>query len=204
MVSQAKRREATRGALVGAATDLFGKNGFAATTVDDIALAARVAKGGFYHHFPSKEAIFEVVFDRVSGDVASHVRSVAQGAPDILASMASGTRAYFDTVSKGATGRIVLEDGPAVLGWQRWRELDDKHFGGVILAALTMAMTRGLIPHQPVEPLARLLLGAITEAAVACASSPNRRAAGRQYAAAFEILLAGLRQPIILTDAPAS
>jgi|HubBroStandDraft_1064217.scaffolds.fasta_scaffold302748_1 AcrR family transcriptional regulator len=195
MTTQSERREATRSAIIVAATELFGKGGFAATTVDAIGLTAQVAKGGVYHHFPTKESIFEVVFDTVSGEIAKRVRNVAREAPDVLAALALGTRAYLEAVSKGAARRIVLADGPAVLGWQRWRELDDKHFGGVIPKALTSAMMQGLIPQQQVEPLARLLLGAITEAAFACAASPSRRATGRQYAAAFDALLAGLRPP---------
>ncbi|MFX7197998.1 hypothetical protein ABTI40_19435, partial [Acinetobacter baumannii] len=76
---------------------------------------------------------------------------------------------YFAKCAKGPTGQIILRDGPAVLGWARWREIDETHCGGTIPRALTIAMDAGVIARQPVEPLARLLLGAITEAAAACA-----------------------------------
>jgi AcrR family transcriptional regulator len=194
MAKQAQRREATRSAIIGAATELFGTRGFEATTVDDIAQKAALAKGAVYHHFATKEAIFEVVFENASLELFEKVGEAARRAPDALAAMAVGTRAYFDACSKGPTARIILEDGPTVLGWERWREIDEKYFGGSVVQALTHAIQTGLIEKQPVEPLARLLLGAATEAAVACASKTSRASACRQYAAAYERLIAGLRR----------
>ena len=66
MAKQAERRAATSEAILTAARRLFGMQGFAATTMDDIADSARVAKGAVYHHFKTKEAVFEAVFDQVS------------------------------------------------------------------------------------------------------------------------------------------
>ncbi|MGP8122262.1 MAG: TetR/AcrR family transcriptional regulator [Xanthobacteraceae bacterium] len=194
MAKQAERRQATGAAIIAAATELFGKQGFAATSVDHIAAAAKVAKGAVYHHFPTTDAIFEAVFDRVCGEVAEKVFAAARAAPDVLSGIAIGTKAYFKLCSRGAVGRIVLGDGPAVLGWQRWRELDGRHFGAVIPAALQAAMAQGLIAPQPVEPMARLLLGAVTEAAVATANSGNPGKAGQLHAEALERLLLGLRR----------
>jgi hypothetical protein len=80
-----------------------------------------------------------------------------------------------------------------VLGWERWREIDAKHFGGKVPRGLEAAMARGLIARQPVEPLARLLLGAMTEAAVACAGSNDIKKAGVEYSRAFRSLLEAMR-----------
>ena len=78
-----------------------------------------------------------------------------------------------------------------MLGWERWREIDAKHFGGKFPRALAVAIETGLIARQPVEPLARLLLGAVTEAAVAC--STGSHISGAEYARAFRLLLDALR-----------
>ena len=169
MVKQAERREATRGAIIRAATTLFGRNGFAATTVDELAEKAGVAKGAVYHHFATKEVLFEAVFEAVSQEVSAQVATAARKAPDLLASIGMGTKAYFKICSEGATGRIILGDGPQVLGWQRWREIDSRHFGAVF-------------PH-------------ILEAAVACANSKTPKETGRRHAEALDRLLAGLRRP---------
>ena len=193
MATQSERREKTRTAIVKAAKRIFGERGFAATTMDDIAAGARVAKGAVYHHFKTKEAVFEAVFDQVSRDLVAEIDSTARAEKDVLAAMVAGTQHYFAATAKGPTGQIILRDGPAVLGWERWREIDAKHFGGKLPRAIAAAMEAGLIARQPVEPLARLLLGAVTEAAVACAGRADIARAGAEYARAFRSLVEALR-----------
>jgi len=193
MATQAERREKTQTAIVKAAKRIFGERGFAVTTMDDIAAGARVAKGAIYHHFPTKEALFEAVFEQVSLELVSDLDRISRAEKDALAAMAAGTQGYFAACSKGATGQIILRDGPAVLGWERWREIDARHFGGKFPRALNAAMDAGLIARQPVEPLARLLLGAVTEAAVAVSAGPDIGKAGTDYARAFRSLLDALR-----------
>ena len=191
MATQSERRERTRGAIVKAARRILGERGFAATTMDDIAASARVAKGAVYHHFKTKEELFSAVFDQVSRDLVVEIDRIARAEKDVLSAMAAGTEAYFAACAKGPTGQIILRDGPAVLGWERWREIDAKHFGGKLPRAIEIAIENGLIARQPVEPLARLLLGAMTEAAVACSTGSN--VSGAEYARAFRRLLDALR-----------
>jgi AcrR family transcriptional regulator len=193
MTTQAERRMTTRAAIIKAARKLFGGGGFENTTMDAIAASARVAKGAVYHHFETKEAVFAEVFEQVSLELVSDLDRISRAEKDALAAMAAGTLAYFSACSKGATGQIILRDGPAVLGWERWREIDARHFGGKFPRALTAAMDAGLIARQPVEPLARLLLGAVTEAAVACSAGHDIGKAGAEYARAFRALLDALR-----------
>jgi AcrR family transcriptional regulator len=193
MATQSERREATRAAIVKAAKRLFGERGFAGTTMDHVATTAHVAKGAVYHHFKTKEALFEAVFDQVSEDLVAEVERAARSENDALAAMAAGTQAYFAACATDATGQIILRDGPAVLGWERWREIDARHFGGGFPLALARAMEDGLIARQPVEPLSRLLLGAVTEAAVACSAGSDLHKTGAEYARAFRTLLDALR-----------
>ena len=193
MATQSERREKTHNAILEAAKGIFGERGFGATTMDDIAAGAGVAKGAVYHHFPTKEALFEAVFDQVSRDLVDDLDRVTRAEKDTLAAMAAGTQAYFRACSRGPVGQIILRDGPAVLGWERWRDIDARHFGGKFPRALTAAMDAGLIAPQPVEPLARLLLGAVTEAAVACSGSHDIGKAGADYARAFQSLVDALR-----------
>ena len=193
MAKQAERRAATTEAILNSGRRLFGERGFAATTIDDIAEAAGVAKGAVYHHFATKEALFEAVFDQVSRDLVSEIGRVVRTEKDVLAAMVAGTQHYFSACAKDATCQIILRDGPAVLGWERWREIDAQHFGGKIPRALTAAMDAGLLARQPVEPLARLLLGAMMEAAVACAGRSDVAKAGGEYSRAFKSLIEALR-----------
>ena len=194
MAKQAERRAATTEAILKAGRRLFGERGFAATTIDDIAEAAQVAKGAVYHHFATKEAVFAAVFDAVSRDLVADIDRAVRTEKDVLAAIVAGTQHYFAACAKGPIGQIILRDGPAVLGWERWREIDAQHFGGKFPLALAAAMEAGLIARQPVEPLSRLLLGAVTEAAVACAGRTDVQKAGSEYSDAFKSLLEALRR----------
>ena len=193
MAKQAERRAATTEAILKAGRRLFGERGFAATTIDDIAAAAEVAKGAVYHHFATKETVFEAVFDSVSRDLVTEIDRAVRTEKDVLAAMVAGTQHYFSACAKGPTCQIILRDGPAVLGWERWREIDARHFGGKFPRALAAAMDAGLIARQPIEPLARLLLGAVTEATVACAGRPDILKAGGEYSRGFKSLIEALR-----------
>src|ERR1700678_1648343 len=177
MATQSERREATWAAIVKAAKRLFGDRGFAGTNMDNVATSAHVAKGAVYHHFETKEALFEAVFDEVSEDLVAEVDRAARSEKDALAAMAAGTQAYFAACAKDATGQIILRDGPAVLGWERWREIDEAHFGALAPAALGAAMESGLIRTQPVEPLAGLRgrLSRRARQALARAAGADRR-----------------------------
>lgn len=194
MASQAERRAKTRGAILEAAERAFADQGFAATTMDDIAAAAGVAKGAVYHHFPSKETLFAAVFEATSGALVRRVVGVSVGARDVLDGIVAGSREYFAACAEPALGRILLRDGPVVLGWERWRQIDAEHFGRMFPIALGQAMDQGLIARQPVGPLARLLVGAVTEAAVACASADDPAAVGREHVVALEAVIEGLRR----------
>ena len=193
MATQSERREKTQAAIVKAAQRIFGERGFAASTMDGIAAGARVAKGAVYHHFATKEALFEAVFEQVSRQLVLELNRLARAEKDPLAAMAAGTEGYFAACAKGPTGQIILRDGPAVLGWERWRKIDARHFGGTFPRAISAAMDDGLIARQPVEPLARLLLGAVTEAAVASSAGHDIGKTGAEYARAFRSLLDALR-----------
>lgn len=194
MATQTERRAATQGAIIEAASRLFGEQGFTATTVDHIAAAAGIAKGAVYHHFPNKEAVFEAVFETTSELLAQEVRAAARETPDPLEAMATGNAYYFAACAQGPRRQIILRDGPGVLGWERWREVDARYFSRMIPLTLSAAMEAGLMARQPVEPLATLILGAVTEAAMACAASddPVRTAAETSFA--LNSILNGLRR----------
>ena len=81
MATQSERRATTRAAILKTARHLFGDHGFENTTIDDIAIAARVAKGAIYHHFKTKEALFEAVFTQVSLELATDIARAARTAP---------------------------------------------------------------------------------------------------------------------------
>src|SRR6202011_2586282 len=109
----------TRGALVAAGRRLFGVDGFGATSVEDLAREARVTTGALYHHFPTKMALFETVFEAVHLDLLTASARAADGAPDEIEFLARGFEAFLDAVLQPEVQRIVITDAPAVLGLAR-------------------------------------------------------------------------------------
>ena len=192
MVSQRERSERTIAAILEAGRALMTEAGYAGVTVDDVTARARVAKGAFYHHFSSKRALLDAVVDRLQGEIADELRADRQPDPLTADGLAAALEGYLRRAAHPARRRLVLVDGPEVLGWERWREIDNRHFGGRFPVALQRAMDDGLIAQQPIEPLARLLLGAVTEVAIAF-SGRDLQKAGTDYARAFQALLDALR-----------
>jgi AcrR family transcriptional regulator len=193
MSSQAERRAATVAAILASARALFGARGFEAASIDDIAEGAGVAKGAVYHHFDSKEAIFIQVLEGVQIEIlqtpAAHAAR-AQG--DLADQIADGVEHYLLTASAPEFRRILLIDGPAVVGWRRWREIDDRYFGAGARLASAALLGASASPVE-IDALTHLLMGAVMEAAMVCATAADVEDSARSLTAALRRVLQGLR-----------
>jgi AcrR family transcriptional regulator len=182
----------TRAALVAAARHLFGRDGFAATSVDDIAREARLTTGALYHHFPNKTALFEAVFEAVHTDLLEASLQAATGAADEVELLTLGFEAFLDAVLEPHVQRIIILDAPAVLGLARFTELDERYAFAAITAALSAATTAGRLRVDDPETLARLLLGALTRGGMLIANSATPRETRDAVARSLRAVLEGL------------
>ena len=181
----------TRAALIAAGRRLFGEQGFAATSVDDLARAARVTTGALYHHFPTKTALFETVFEAVHAELMTASAGAARGATDELDALARGFDAFLDAVLKPDVQRILVTDAPAVLGLARFTELDERYAVSAIVAALKAADDAGRLHADDPETIARLLLGALVRGSMLIAGSADPAATRESVGRAVRALLAG-------------
>jgi AcrR family transcriptional regulator len=163
----------TRAALIAAGRRLFGENGFRGTSVEDLAREARVTTGALYHHFPTKTALFEAVFVQAHMELMSTSTEAAMGAKDGLDELALGFDAFLDGVLQPDVQRILVLDGPAVLGLARYTDLDEQYAHAVIVHSLEEAAKAGTIEIDDPETATRLLLGALTRGAMLIANSAN-------------------------------
>jgi AcrR family transcriptional regulator len=190
--SQSDRKAATVARILAAARRLFAADGFEATSIDDIAAAAGVAKGAVYHHFASKEAVFLTVLEDVQAAIAA-----APVSPEILnardppAQIAAAVLSYLLSASDLEVRRILLIDGPAVIGWRKWREIDDRFFGAGARGAVKRLLGDAT-PTGEVEATAHLMMGAVMEAALRCAAADDSEATARDLSSAFERMLRGM------------
>jgi AcrR family transcriptional regulator len=169
--------ELTRTAILEAATDRFVADGYAATSIDAVAAAARVSKGSVYHHFSDKAELFEAVFVTLEQRLLDAVAAALAKIDDPWAVMAAGTTVYLEFCSQPDFRRIALQDAPVALGWARWRELEEQFFLGLITAGLASMADAGLIALPPGDIAARMLLAALSEAGLAVAAAPTDRQA---------------------------
>lgn len=168
--TQRERSDATRSALVAAATDLFAERGFHGTPAELVVRRAGVSSGALYHHFATKRELFRAAFEAVERGLAERVAAAALEARDPWERLERGVAEYLRACAEPAVRGIVLLDGPSVLGWEEWRSIDEAHHLRPLTAALAASMRGGRLRRRPPGPLARVLLGALTEAGLAAAT----------------------------------
>jgi AcrR family transcriptional regulator len=193
--TQAERSRATKAALLAAARQLFAERGFAATGRDQIAELAGVTRGALYHHFESKEQLFEVVVEELEVEIAERITTAAMKCRDAAEELRLGCMAFLDGCLDPAVRRIVLLDAPAVLGWDAWREIDARYGLALVSHGLEAVMAAGQMSQAPVAPLAHLLLGALNEAALLLATAQRPKAARAEVGQTVELLLDRLIAP---------
>jgi len=187
---QAERSASTRAKLVKAARALFARKGYANVATEEIVRRAGVTRGALYHQFPSKEDLFLAVYEQVEQELAAGAAALLAGASSPLEAMRGGIRFFLDACQAPDVQRIVLIDGPSVLGWVRWREVAEQHGLGMLQAVLAAAVEAGEIAPVAVEPLAHLLMSALDEAALMVVRNPD---SSEEVTATLEHLLEGLR-----------
>jgi AcrR family transcriptional regulator len=184
----------TRATLVRAARQLFAMKGYHATGTHEIVAAAKVTRGALAYYFPKKEDLFIAVFEEVQRDLMVRAQANVGNltGKDYWTAFRNGLVAFLDAAAKPEVQRILLLDGPVVLGWANWRKLE-AHYGlGSIKTAVAAAIEAGLIRPTPIDPLAHLILAAIDEAALLIAHAKKPAKARAEAEQALDTLLSNM------------
>ncbi len=197
-MKKVEQSEFTRAALLKSARELFTEHGYADTATEDIAQRAGVTRGAIYYQFRDKSGLFRAVLEDLNLNIVKKVMSTiqsGQGGPEDLWDnrVHAGTEAYLDACLDPTVQRIALIEASAVLGWEEHRDLDEKSGLGLIRGTLQEVLEAGLIAPQPLEPLAHLVLGAITEAVMYIARADDVSSARKEMGTSLEHLFDGLR-----------
>jgi len=182
------RGEATRSQLIEVATRLFAAQGYEDTSIDAVLREAGVSRGSLYHHFASKEALFEAVLEDVEAKVGERTLAATAGADGPVAALRAGCLEWIRVAGDPVVQRILLIDAPSVLGWERWRAMGERPLG-FIKAVLQLVADEGRMRPDLVEPLAHVVLAAIDEVALLVARSDDPGAAMRSGSDAIDELL---------------
>ncbi len=186
--SNETRTDEMRARLLDAARALFTAEGLAGTSTPAIVDKAGVTRGALYHHFASKTAIFRAVVEREAAAVASAIEAADhpdQGPHDQLL---SGAAAYLAAMAEPARTRLLLVEGPAVLGPATLREIEGRHGDASLRIGLEAAMGAGSLPRLPVAPLAAVLSAMFERAALDVSDG----AVSEDYMQVTKAILAGL------------
>jgi AcrR family transcriptional regulator len=188
------RSAATRERLITVARTLFEQRGFAAVGTEEIVQTAGVTRGALYHQFRDKAELFGAVVEAIETElVAAVTAALTEPAADPVAGLLRGARVFLTACADPGIDRVLLRDAPAALGPARWQELNEQYGLGLIQTAVQNLIDAGTIAAQPAAPLARLLLGALNEAARYVAASDDPAATTDECVQALTHMLNGLR-----------
>ncbi len=194
--TKSEQRQATTAALLAAARALFAERGYAGVATEEIVQRAGVTRGALYHHFRGgKEDLFQAVLVQVSAETTRRVIEAAGASDDPWEALVIGADAFLDACATHEVQRIMLIDGPAVLGWDVWRAADSDYALGLLEQALQRAIDAGRLTDQPARALAHVLIGALDEAAMVVARAEDPVAARAEMGRTVRRLLEGLRSP---------
>ncbi|MER7520510.1 TetR/AcrR family transcriptional regulator [Streptomyces sp. NPDC126499] len=187
---RAQRREETRQALVRESRRLFSGSGYAAVGLAEIVQAAGVTKGALYHHFTGKMDLFRAVLEEMQQEVGRRVAAAADAHDDPWTQLIAGCQEFLAATTDPDIQRVMLVDGPAVLGWSQWRAMDEAASARHLADALSSLIDARIIAPQPVAPLVHLLSGAMNEAALWLATSSDPEDLDHTKAALTQLLQA--------------
>jgi AcrR family transcriptional regulator len=185
--------DATRHELMRAARELFAERGYAAVGTNQVVQQAGVTRGAMYHHFADKRDLFRAVHERVEEEMISRIGGAMDEVANPWELMLAGTRSFLDACEEPAVKQIALIDAPAVLGWDEWREIDERYGLGLTRTALGGAIEAGVLRPLPLEPLSHLPLASLSEAALMIASAEDQASTRQEVETALVALLEGLR-----------
>lgn len=196
MNAPAKKPSRNHTKLLKAARALFVSQGYAETGTEEIVARAGVTRGALYHQFSDKKDLFRALFLDMLNEVAMELfqktmNEITHDREDLVV----GTRILLDLYSREDIKQVILLDGPVVLGWEEWRALQEPLNKALVTHSLEHLVDEGILPKQPLEPLADLIGGSLMQAGLAIANADDPKAARKTYAKSLEALLAPIAAP---------
>jgi AcrR family transcriptional regulator len=192
-MARTRNSTATIAALLEAARLEFATQGYLTAKTESIVEAAGVTRGALYHHFRDKAALFDALVELMQDEIAREVAQAAKAEQSPFAALRAGCNAYLDCCTRPDVRQVVLVDGPAVLGWERWRELDERHAYQSTVQAVRSCIRAGeIVPVDP-EPMARVLMAAVTQVGLDIGRTDDPVRQRRELGEALTVLLERLR-----------
>lgn len=184
--------EETRLRLVTAARQVFVKNGYADTAMEDLTSAAGLTRGALYHHFGDKKGLLKAVAQDIEIEMDERLLAAAHEAQNAWAGLQRRCHLYLEMALEPDVQRIVLRDAPALLGLSYTEECQRSCVAS-LARVLQELMQEQIIHKGDPETLARVLNGGLVHAALWISSEEDPRARLESTITTIDALLSGLK-----------
>jgi AcrR family transcriptional regulator len=165
--------DSTREALLSVGREMFTRDGYQLTRIEDLVQAARMTRGALYPHFPDKQALFEAVVVGLQQEVASKVKASVRKDSDRLRQLGEGMAVFLELCTEPSYRRLVIDEAPAVLGSRRCREIEDATTIGMMIAAMVELKKQGVVDVRNAEMAGRMVAAMICKAALLVGDAPR-------------------------------
>lgn len=183
--------EDTRARLLAAGREAFGRRGYAQASMDDFTAGAGLTRGALYHHFGDKQGLLAAVVAQIDAEMDARLHAISAAAPDAWTGFSERCRAYLQMAQEAEIQRLVLQDARAVLG--ATTAVSQQQCIGSMQGMLQDLMDAGVVRQVDAAALARMLYGALAEAAGWIAQEEYGQARLHQALGALEVMLQGIQ-----------
>ncbi|QRG66530.1 TetR/AcrR family transcriptional regulator [Brevibacillus choshinensis] len=191
--SKEEQKKATIRKLTEVARVYFSERGYADASMEEMVKEAGLTRGALYHHFSNKEGLFHAVLEMVQGEIAERVETEAAKSEDVWGQLILGCRAFISAAVESPNRRIMLIDGPSVLGWETWRRMDEQHSMRLLHDQLQEMQEQGYLKPVSITCLTHLLSGAMNEAVLWISQLPESQQALDEVTESLALMLEGFR-----------
>lgn len=189
MPNKADRATSTRANIVAVARRLFASRGYNGTSTEAVLEEARVSRGALYYHFETKEALFAAVLEAVEVDVTEATGRARGNITDPVEALSAAFNCFLEMATESEVRQIVLTDAHSVVGWETWREIEERHGFGRLKQALKFIASAGRIREEMADVFAHILLASLLEVAFMVARSDDPQSAAKTGRQAMRELL---------------
>jgi AcrR family transcriptional regulator len=189
MTTKSEKAASTKANIITVARRLFAAHGYAGTSIEAVLAECQVSRGALYYHFATKEALFAAVLEAVEIDITEATGRAAVNITNPVEALAIAFGRFLDMASEPEVRQIVLTDAHSAVGWQKWREIEERHGFGRVKQALKFIAAAGGIRDEMVDVFAHILLASLLELAFVVARSSDPEAAAKTGRQAMKQLL---------------
>ncbi|MBY3557679.1 TetR/AcrR family transcriptional regulator [Rhizobium laguerreae] len=177
--------------LIAAARKTFAEKGYSAASMDELTADVGLTRGALYHNFGDKRGLLAAVVDQIDTEMAVRAQEIGARAGNDWQGLLAEGAAYIEMALNPEVQRIVLLDGPAVLGDpSQWPS--QNNCLQVTRSTVERLISQGILKSLDPEAAARLLSGAALNAALWIAASEDPQSVMPKAVEAFHALAAGL------------